>query len=67
MRENARDEVVEESGRGRRKRAPRQIGALNGCLYGVAVDPNVELGDSIQCRQAGCETQWVSTVSFQKD
>lgn len=56
------DGDVENSGRGRRKRAPRHIGALNGCLCGIVVDPNVNLGDAIQCRQAGCETRWVRFI-----
>ncbi|KAF8240577.1 hypothetical protein L208DRAFT_1017022, partial [Tricholoma matsutake] len=31
---------------------------LNGCLCEIVEDPNVNLGDTIQCRQAGCETHW---------
>jgi len=52
--------TVERSGRGRRKRAYRQIGALNGCLW-IVVDADVNMGDAIQCRQVqvGCETRWV--------
>ena len=53
---------VETSGRGRRKKASRQIGALNGCLCGVVVNPDVDLVESVQCKQAGCETQWVSSL-----
>ena len=56
------DGNVENSGHGRRKRAPHQIGALNGCLCGIVVDPNVDLGDVIQCQQAGCETHWVCFI-----
>jgi hypothetical protein len=56
------DGNVENSGCGRHKRAPHQIGALNGCLCGIVVDPNVNLGDAIQCRQAGCENHWVCFI-----
>ena len=56
------DGNVENSGRGRRKRAPRQIGALSGCLCGIVVDPSANLGDTIQCRQAACETCWVGFI-----
>ena len=53
------DRDVENSGCGRRKRAPRHIGALNRCLCGIVVDPNVNLGDAIQ---SGCETRWVRFI-----
>ena len=52
------EEAVVEVGRGRRKRAPRQIGTLNGCLCGIVVDPS-RIG-VVECRQPGRETQWVS-------
>ena len=59
--------VVEESGRGRRKRALRHIGDLNGCLCGKVVNPDVDSSGAIECRQPGCETQWVrSTVNMGK-
>jgi len=50
--------VIEESGRGRRKRALRHIGDLNGCLCGKVVNPNVDSIGAIECRQPECETQW---------
>ena len=52
-----------ESGRGRRKRALRHISDLNGCLCGRVVNLGVDSRGIIECKQAGCETQWVcSTV-----
>jgi len=53
-----REEAAEMSGRGRRKRAPRHIGDLNGCLCGLVVNPSVDLSGVIKCRQPSCETQW---------
>ena len=44
------------SGHGRRKRAPRHIGALNGCLCGMVINPNVDSSVAIECKQPGCET-----------
>ena len=46
--------AIEESGRGRRKRALRHIGDLNGCLCGMVVNPGVDLSGVIECRQPGC-------------
>ena len=57
--------VIEESGCGRHKRALRQIGDLNGCLCGKVVNPSIDSSGAIECRQPGCETQWVrSTVDI---
>jgi hypothetical protein len=54
-------EIPEESGRSKRKRVPRQLAdALNGCLCGLVLDGS--LGGVLKCKQAGCETQWVSTL-----
>jgi len=53
---------VETSSHGRHKRATHHIGALNGCLCGVIVNPDVNLVESVQCKQAGCETQWVYSL-----
>jgi hypothetical protein len=58
------EEAAETSGRGRRKRAPRQIGDLNGCLCGLVVDPGVDSNLVIQCRYPGCETQWVCSTEM---
>ena len=57
------EEIIEESGRGRRKRALRQIGDLNGCLCGKVVNPGVD-SRKIECRQPGCETQWVRSTVY---
>ena len=43
------EEAIEMSGHGRRKRAPRHIGALNGCLCGMVINPNVDLSAAIEC------------------
>jgi hypothetical protein len=53
--------VVEEVDGGRqiRKRVRRDV-ALNRCYCDATVDPVAEAGQSIKCKQAGCETQWVS-------
>ena len=40
------EEIIEESGRGRRKRALCQIGDLNGCLCGKVV--NLGVNSSLQ-------------------
>jgi hypothetical protein len=61
------EEVVETSGRGRHKRAPRQIGDLNGCLCGMVVNFDVESNTAIECRQPGCETRWVSSTISQTE
>ncbi len=56
------EEGFETSGHGRCKRAPRDIGALNGCLCGVVVNPGVDVNwnePKVECRQPGCETRWV--------
>ena len=56
------EEIIETSGRGRRKRAPRQIEDLNSCLCGMAVNLGVDSNRAIKCRQHGCETQWVCST-----
>ncbi len=49
-------EIPQESGRTKHKRVPRQLAdALNGCLCGLVLDHSF-----LKCKQAGCETQWVS-------
>ena len=53
---------VETSDCGRHKRTTCQIGALNRCLCGVVVNPDINLVESVQCKQAGCETQWVCSL-----
>ena len=62
------EEIIEESGRGRRKRALCQIGDLNGCLCGKVVNlgVNSSLQKTIECRQPGCETQWVRSMVEKK-
>ena len=55
--------VIEESGRGRHKRALHHIGDLNGCLCGKVVNPSVDSSGAIECRQPGCETQWVRSTT----
>jgi len=57
-------EAIEMSGCSRRKRAPRQIGDLNGCLCRLVVKPGVDLSGAIRCRQLGCETQWVHSTDY---
>ena len=53
-------EIPEESGRPKRKRFPRQLAdALNGCLCESVL--NSSLSGVVKCKQASCETQWVST------
>jgi hypothetical protein len=52
-------EIPEESGRPKCKRVPQQLAdALNGCLCGSVLDSS--LSGVVKCKQAGCETQWVS-------
>ena len=58
------EKTVEESGRGRRKRASRHVGALNGCLCGMVVNPGVDSNKAIECRQPGCETRWVCYMAL---
>jgi hypothetical protein len=58
--------VAVEVGRPKRKRVPRQLAdALNGCLCGSVLDGS--LSGVVKCRQAGCETQWVSTCLMGAD
>jgi len=47
---------METSGRGIRKRPPRQIGALDSCV--------VKLGAEVKCRQPGCETQSLGMFDY---
>jgi hypothetical protein len=64
--ESELEEAVDTSGRSRRKRAPRDIGALNGCLCGCVVNLDVALDrPAIECRQPGCETRWVCSILTQ--
>lgn len=54
---NAR--VPEESGQSKRKRVPQRLAdVLNGCLCGLVL--NSSLIGVLKCKQASCETQWVS-------
>ena len=56
-----RSEVAEEPGRSKRKRVARQVAdVLNGCLCGSVLDGS--MSSVLKCKQAGCETQWVSTA-----
>ena len=56
------EEAIEMSSRGRRKRAPRHIGALNGCLCRMVINPNIDSSAAIECKQPGCETRWVYSI-----
>ena len=51
-------DIPEESGWSKHKRVPCRV-ALNGCLFGVIVDSSSN--GVLECKQAGCETQWAST------
>ena len=52
--------IPEESGQSKRKRVLRKpVDALDGCLCGLVLNRSME--GVLQCKQAGCETQWVST------
>ena len=63
--EEARIEIPEESGRSKRKRVQRQLAdALNGCLCGLVLDSSSER--VLKCKQAGCETLWVSTLYYER-
>ena len=58
-------EIPEESGRSKCKRVPRKLAdALNGCLCGQVLDSS--LNGVLECKQAGCETQWVSTAYYER-
>jgi hypothetical protein len=58
-------EIPEESGQSKRKRVPRKLAdALNGCLCGQVLDSS--LNGVLKCKQAGCETQWVSTADYER-
>jgi hypothetical protein len=57
-----RSETLEEPGRSKHKRVPQRLAdALNGCLCGLVL--NRSLNGVLECKHAGCETQWVSTLS----
>ena len=57
-------EIPEESGQSKCKRVPRKLAdALNGCLCGQVLDSS--LNRVLKCKQAGCETQWVSTAYYE--
>jgi hypothetical protein len=52
---------TQELGQSKRKRIPRRrADALNGCLCGLVL--NGLSSWALKCKQAGCETQWVSNV-----
>jgi phosphopantothenoylcysteine synthetase/decarboxylase len=52
---------TQELGWSKRKRIPRRLAnALNGCLCGLVL--NGSSSGALKCKQAGCETQWVSNV-----
>jgi len=56
---------IEESGQSKRKRVPcRLADALNGCLRGVIL--NSSSNGVLECKQAGCETQQVSTSYYER-
>ena len=56
--------IPAESGRSKRKRVPRRLAdALNGCLCGQVLDSS--LNGVLKCKQAGCETQWVSMAYYE--
>ncbi|KAF8240146.1 hypothetical protein L208DRAFT_1385070, partial [Tricholoma matsutake] len=51
--------VPKESGWSKHKRILRQLGdTLNGCLCGSVL--NSTMDGILNCKQASCETQWVS-------
>ena len=59
-------ENSEQSGRSKRKRVPRkgeEHDALDSCLCGIVLNGSED--DVLKCKQAGCETQWVSTSHYQ--
>ena len=59
-------EIPMELGWPKRKRVPCQLAdTLNGCLCGSVLDGS--LSGVIKCKQAGCETQWVSTCLMGAD
>jgi UDP-N-acetylglucosamine pyrophosphorylase len=54
-------EIPEEFGQSNHKRVLRQLtDVLNGCLCRLVL--NGSFGAILKCKQAGCETQWVSTL-----
>ena len=58
-------EIPEESGWSKRKRVPRKLAdTLNGCLCGQVLDSS--LNGVLECKQAGCETRWVSTAYYKR-
>ena len=58
-------EIPEELGQSKCKRIPRKLGdALNGCLWGLVLDSLLQ-EVVLKCKQAGCETQWVSTLYYE--
>jgi len=64
MPNNSATTVVEESGRTKRKRVARKH-ELNGCLCGDVVQPSDPEARAVKCKQAGCETEWVSRACYQ--
>ena len=58
-------EIPEESGQSKHKRVARKLAdALNGCLCGQVLDSS--LNGVLECKQAGCKTQWVSTAYYER-
>ena len=59
-------EIPAELGWPKRKRVPHQLAdTLNGCLCRLVLDGL--LSGVIKCKQASCETQWVSTCLIGAD
>lgn len=55
-----RSEIPEEFRRSKHKRVPQKLeGVLNRCLCGLVLD--CSSNGVLMCKQAGCETQWVSS------
>ena len=57
-----RSEILEEFRQSKCKRVPQKLeDALNGCLCGLVL--NCSSNGILMCKQAGCETQWVSSTN----
>ena len=59
-------ENSEESGWSKRKRVPQKgedHDALDSCFSGIVLNSLED--EAFQCKQAGCETQWVSTLYYE--
>ena len=58
-------EIPEESGWSKHKRVPRKLAdTLSGCHYRLILDSSMK--EVLKCKQAGCETQWVSTSCHER-